>query len=50
MFQLFLDWMNVSVSVSDDVLFIFSAVASLFILNFILDFFRFIMYYISGGK
>lgn len=48
MFQLFMDWFgDLSINVSDDVLFIFAAVAAIFILNFILDFFRFVMYYIS---
>lgn len=47
MIDYFLQWMNNSLNVSDDVLFIFAACASLYILNFLLDFFRFVMYYIT---
>lgn len=49
MFQIFLDWIQIpdGFIVSDDIKFLFICIASLFILSFILDFFRFIMYYIS---
>lgn len=49
MVDLFLDWIqNGSLNVSDDIQYLFVVVASLFILSFILDFFRFILYYITG--
>lgn len=48
MYELFINWMGeLPLLISDDVLFIFVAVGSLFILNFILDFFRYVMYYIT---
>lgn len=51
MISLFLNWINNDIlHVSDDLLFIFCCVASLMILSFIIDFFKFIMYYITGGK
>lgn len=47
MIDLFLTWMNNTLNVSSDILFVFAAVASLFILNFLLDFFRYLMYFIT---
>lgn len=48
MTQLFFDWLsNDLLFVPDSLVFIFVAVASLFILNFLLDFIRFIIYYIT---
>lgn len=47
MIDYFLTWLNNSLNVSDDLLFVFGAVSALFIMNFLLDFFRFIMYYIT---
>lgn len=47
MVDLFLSWIDNSVlNVSDDIIFGFVCIASLFVLSFILDFFRFVMYYI----
>lgn len=51
MVDLFLEWLNNSIlTVSDSVLFVFCAIASLMVLNFLLDFFRFIMYYIKERR
>lgn len=48
MIKLFLDWLGeYSLSVPDDIVFLFAAVSSVFILVFLLDFLRFIMYYIT---
>lgn len=49
MYQIFLDWIQIpdSLFVSDDIKFLFVCISALFILSFILDFFRFILYYIS---
>lgn len=49
MLDLFLAWMQNTLNVSDDILFVFAAAASIMILNFLLDFFRFIMYYVGRG-
>lgn len=48
MYQIFLDWLGDFSGVSSDIIFIFVCVASLAVLNFIFDFFRFILYYCSG--
>lgn len=49
MFEIFVDWLGISsLNISNDLLFIFCAAASLFVLSFIFDFFRFLMYFISG--
>lgn len=48
MYELFLNWIGDVSSVDSDVVFIFCAVASLIILKFILEFFKFLMYYISN--
>lgn len=51
MVDYFLDWIDFSsLNVSDDLVFVFVCLASLMILSFIIDFFRFLLYYISGGK
>lgn len=50
MIDLFVNWLGNTLSVSDDMIFIFGVVASLLILQFLLDFFRFLMYYISEVK
>lgn len=51
MFQYFLDWINVTtVTVSGDIQFVFSCIASYFILSFLLDFFRFLMYYVGERR
>lgn len=47
MYDLFLDWIGNVSFIDKDILFMFAALASLFILNFLLDFFRWIMYYIT---
>lgn len=51
MYQLFLDWISVpSGIVSDDIIFLFTCVAACLILLFLLDFLRYIMYYITRGN
>lgn len=51
MTDLFLTWLNNSVlTVSDDIKFIFCCIASYFILSFILDFFRYLLYYVGGRR
>lgn len=51
MFNYFLDWMDISsLFVSDDIKFIFASVAALLVLSFIIDFFKFVLYYVGGGK
>lgn len=47
MYDLFKVWIGFSGIIDDGIMFIFTVVASLFILNFILDFFRFLLYYIT---
>lgn len=45
MYELFVNWIGSLPSLIDsDLTFMFVCLASLFILNFLLDFFRFIMY------
>lgn len=46
MYQLFMDWMGDVSFLDQDLVFLFVFLASLFILNFLLDFFRYIMYHI----
>lgn len=46
MYQLFIDWIGDVSFIDSDIVFLFVCVASLFILNFLLDFFRYVMYYI----
>lgn len=51
MFDLFLDWISLPVNyVSNDIIAIFAFVASSLILMFLLDFLRFIMYYLTRGR
>lgn len=47
MFDFFIDWFGGSGIVPDDIYSLFAFCASLLILHFILDFFRFVIYYIS---
>lgn len=49
MYQLFIDWIGQIPGVSPDLQYIFSVSASLLILIFLLDFFRFLFYICSGG-
>lgn len=51
MYSLFMNWIDLStLNVSDDLIFIFVSVASIFILSFLLDFFRFLFYYITERR
>lgn len=47
MWELFVGWIGDVSMLEPDVLFLFVAVASMSILDFLLDFFRYIMYHIS---
>lgn len=51
MYQLFLEWISVpSGIVSDDIIFLFTCLAAFLILLFLLDFLRYVMYYITRGN
>lgn len=48
MYDIFTAWIGNVSNISSDLVFVFACIASLLILHFLLDFFRFLMYYVSG--
>lgn len=51
MINLFLDWLgDSSLVINDDIQYVFVCIASICVLQFMFDFFRFIMYYISERR
>lgn len=48
MYNIFVDWIGETIGlISDDLIYAFACVASLLVLSFLFDFFKFIMYYIT---
>lgn len=51
MIDLFIEWINNTIlNVPDSLSYTFCAIASLMVLDFLFDFFRFLMYYIRDRK